>query len=66
MAGFSIRADRLPLQRYDDLAAAAGLVAAGRWATWGAHAVRRWGLRGIGAPDGPVKLIAGGMLIGTK
>ena len=34
VAGFSIRADRLPLQRYDDLAAAAGLVAVDRWATW--------------------------------
>jgi SAM-dependent methyltransferase len=34
VAGFSIRADRLPLQRYDNLAAAAGLVPVDRWATW--------------------------------
>ena len=34
VAGFSLRPDRLGLRRYDDLAAAAGLVAVDRWATW--------------------------------
>lgn len=34
VAGFSVHPDRLSLDRYDDLAAAAGLVPAHRWATW--------------------------------
>lgn len=34
VAGFSLRPDRLSLQRYDELAAAAGLGAVHRWATW--------------------------------
>ena len=34
VAGFSIRPRRLPLDRYDELAAAAGLVPVARWATW--------------------------------
>ncbi len=34
VAGFSLRPDRLSLQRYDLLAEQAGLVLADRWATW--------------------------------
>ena len=34
VAGFSIRPRRLPLERYDELAAGAGLVPVARWATW--------------------------------
>jgi SAM-dependent methyltransferase len=34
VSGFSIRADRLPLNRYDELAARAGLQQVARWATW--------------------------------
>lgn len=34
VAGFSLRPDRLSLQRYDDLAAAAGLHEVNRWSTW--------------------------------
>jgi len=34
VAGFQVMADRLPLERYDDLAAAAGLELADRFATW--------------------------------
>jgi SAM-dependent methyltransferase len=34
VAGFQVRADRLSLQRYDEIAADAGLVLAGRWSTW--------------------------------
>jgi SAM-dependent methyltransferase len=34
VAGFSLRPDRLSLQRYDLLADRAGLVLADRWATW--------------------------------
>jgi SAM-dependent methyltransferase len=34
VAGFSVRADRLPLERYDRLAADAGLEPVSRWATW--------------------------------
>lgn len=34
VAGFSLRPDRLSLQRYDELAATAGLEAVHRWATW--------------------------------
>lgn len=34
VAGFSLRRDRLPLRRYDELAEAAGLVPVARWATW--------------------------------
>jgi SAM-dependent methyltransferase len=34
VAGFSVRADRLTLERYDRLAGDAGLQAVSRWATW--------------------------------
>lgn len=34
VAGFSVRPDRLPIERYDELAAAAGLVLVSRWSTW--------------------------------
>ncbi|MCI4675760.1 CheR family methyltransferase [Candidatus Mycolicibacterium alkanivorans] len=34
VAGFSMRADRLTLERYDGLAVATGLQLAARWATW--------------------------------
>lgn len=34
VAGFSLRPDQLSLDRYDELAAAAGLQAVDRWATW--------------------------------
>lgn len=34
VAGFSVRPDRLPLNRYDDLADQAGLDPVHRWATW--------------------------------
>ena len=34
VAGFQLMADRLPLERYDQLAAAAGLSLAERYATW--------------------------------
>jgi SAM-dependent methyltransferase len=34
VAGFSVRADRLTLERYDRLAGDAGLEPASRWATW--------------------------------
>lgn len=34
VAGFSVRADRMSLQRYDELAGAAGLSPVARWATW--------------------------------
>ena len=34
VAGFSVRADRLTLERYDLLAGDAGLQAVSRWATW--------------------------------
>lgn len=34
MAGFQLLAGRLTLQRYDDIAAAAGLTLTHRWATW--------------------------------
>lgn len=34
VAGFSLRPDRLSLQRYDELTTAAGLHAVHRWATW--------------------------------
>lgn len=34
VAGFSLQPDRLTLDRYDELAMAAGLVAVDRWATW--------------------------------
>jgi len=34
VAGFTVRADRLPLDRYDELVAAAGLRPLHRWATW--------------------------------
>lgn len=34
VSGFSIRADRLSLNRYDELAARAGLQPVARWATW--------------------------------
>ena len=34
VAGFAIRPDRLPLEKYDRLAAAAGLELVERWATW--------------------------------
>ena len=34
VAGFSIRPRRLSLERYDELAAGAGLVPVARWATW--------------------------------
>jgi len=34
VAGFSLLPERLALDRYDELAAAAGLVPAHRWATW--------------------------------
>ena len=34
VAGFTVRPDRLPLEEYDRLAAAAGLVFENRWATW--------------------------------
>lgn len=34
VAGFSVRPDRLSLDRYDELAESAGLVLAHRWATW--------------------------------
>jgi SAM-dependent methyltransferase len=34
IAGFTIRADRLPLKLYDEAAAAVGLGLADRWATW--------------------------------
>jgi SAM-dependent methyltransferase len=35
VAGFSLRPDRLQLEEYDRLAAAAGLETLARWATWG-------------------------------
>ena len=35
VAGFSVRADRLTLERYDRLAGDAGLQPVSRWATWG-------------------------------
>ena len=34
VAGFSLQPDRLSLDRYDELAAAAGLIPVARWATW--------------------------------
>ncbi|WP_264005239.1 class I SAM-dependent DNA methyltransferase [Mycolicibacterium sphagni] len=34
VAGFSVRPDRLSLQRYDHAAAEAGLIPVARWATW--------------------------------
>jgi len=34
VAGFQVRADRLPLADYDRLAAAAGFALVARWATW--------------------------------
>jgi len=34
VAGFSVRADRLTLERYDQLAGDAGLQLVSRWATW--------------------------------
>ena len=34
VAGFALQPDRLPLQSYDELAAAAGLSPVARWATW--------------------------------
>ncbi len=34
VAGFSLRPDQLSLDRYDELAAAAGLQPVDRWATW--------------------------------
>ena len=34
VAGFSVRADRLPLDTYDRLCAQAGLESVARWATW--------------------------------
>lgn len=34
VAGFSLRPDQLTLERYDELAAAAGLHVTHRWATW--------------------------------
>lgn len=34
VAGFRLEPDGLPLGRYDDLAAQAGLTPVGRWATW--------------------------------
>ncbi|HYJ57594.1 MAG TPA: class I SAM-dependent methyltransferase [Mycobacterium sp.] len=34
VAGFALRAGRLTLERYDELAAAAGLEPVDRWATW--------------------------------
>ena len=34
VAGFQVMADRLPLERYDELAAAVGLTLAERFATW--------------------------------
>jgi SAM-dependent methyltransferase len=34
VAGFHIRSDRLPLNRYDELAERAGLQPVARWATW--------------------------------
>lgn len=34
VAGFAVRPDRLPLARYDALAAATGLAPVARWATW--------------------------------
>ena len=34
VAGFALQPDRLPLERYDELAAAAGLSPVARWATW--------------------------------
>jgi SAM-dependent methyltransferase len=34
VAGFAVQPDRLPLARYDQLAAAAGLAPVDRWATW--------------------------------
>jgi SAM-dependent methyltransferase len=34
VAGFSVRPDRLSLQRYDEAAEAAGLLPVARWATW--------------------------------
>ena len=34
VAGFRLQPDRLTLQRYDELAAAAGLIPAHRWSTW--------------------------------
>ena len=34
IAGFQLQPDRLTLNRYDDLASAAGLTLAERWATW--------------------------------
>ncbi|MBU3751845.1 MAG: class I SAM-dependent methyltransferase [Mycobacterium sp.] len=34
VAGFAVQPDRLPLERYDELADAAGLAAVARWSTW--------------------------------
>ena len=34
VAGFQIRAGRLPLRRYDDLCTSVGLELVSRWATW--------------------------------
>jgi SAM-dependent methyltransferase len=34
VAGFGVRADRVPLDRYDAMAAAAGMTPVARWATW--------------------------------
>jgi SAM-dependent methyltransferase len=34
VAGFQLKPDRLPIARYDELAASAGLVLAERWSTW--------------------------------
>ncbi len=34
VAGFALQPDRLPLERYDELAKAAGLAHVARWATW--------------------------------
>ncbi|BBZ76057.1 SAM-dependent methyltransferase [Mycolicibacterium anyangense] len=34
VAGFSLRPDRLPIERYDELAEQAGLALVSRWSTW--------------------------------
>jgi chemotaxis methyl-accepting protein methylase len=37
VSGFSLRPDQLTTERYDEVAAAAGLTPVARWATWDRH-----------------------------
>ena len=54
MAGFAIRPDRLPLEKYDRLAAAAGLELVERWAT-GTASLSPKAIRGVGSQRPPLR-----------